>query len=47
MGAMDLFGSKRKPGFNKGDKSTGGRFKKAPILKSIVPTPSPKINTAS
>lgn len=42
MGSMDLFGSKRKPGFNKGDKSTGGRFKKAPILKSNVPTSNPR-----
>lgn len=41
MGLSDLFGSKRKPGFNKGDKSSGGKFKKAPPLKTVVPTSSP------
>lgn len=47
MGLMDLFGSSRKPGFNKGDKSSGGKFKKAPRLKTAVPTSSPKIKIVS
>lgn len=43
MGLGDLFGgNNRKPGFNKGDKSTGGKFKKAPIVKPVIPTSNPR-----
>ena len=40
-------GSKRKPGFNKGDKASGGQFKKAEPVKHSAPTASAKIPMAS
>lgn len=41
MGLRDPFGTNRKPGFNKGDKESKGRFKKAPKTKPTAPTSNP------